>query len=455
MTKILILAYYFPPIGGGGVQRVVKFVKYLPQFGYKPIVVTGPIGGSSDLWAPEDGTLGAEIPPEAELHRVPGPEPHPPGRWRRRADRLLSRPSAFDRWWVEGAVDVGRSVGADAALVFGELVPYITGRAAARLARELGKPLVADLQDPWALDEMWLYPSFAHRLLDRREMRRVLCSASAVVMNTPEAAVRVQGRFPELAPDFVTSIPNGYDAEDFVGEPPARSDRKFRIVHSGYLYTRLGLEQERLGGRLRKLIGGMPVPEVQFLTRSHVFLLEAVGRLLRSDPSLRSVLEVHFAGVLTEFDREVAARSPVVRLHGYLDHASTLDLVRTADLLFLPMQDLPAGMRAGLVPGKTYEYLGSGRPLLAAVPDGDVRDLLAEAGHADVCRPGDVAAMAELISARIAAWRAGPAPAVPNAEVVRRYERKHQTEELVRVFSRVLGEQESPVVHEAAPQAGS
>ena len=92
MTKILILAYYFPPIGGGGVQRVVKFVKYLPQFGYKPIVVTGPIGGSSDLWAPEDGTLG-KTPGAPGLVAGPGEA----GGDSPRADRLVRRPRQSPR----------------------------------------------------------------------------------------------------------------------------------------------------------------------------------------------------------------------------------------------------------------------------------------------------------------------------------------------------------------------
>jgi glycosyltransferase involved in cell wall biosynthesis len=198
-----------------------------------------------------------------------------------------------------------------------------------------------------------------------------------------------------------------------------------------------GLEH-RDRGRVRRLLGGMPVPEVDFLTRSHVYLLEAVERVLRADPSLRFVLQVHLVGALTDADREVASRSPVVRLHGYVDHATTVELVVTADLLFLPMQDLPVGMRAGLVPGKTYEYLRSGRPILAAVPDGDARDLLAEAGNAFLCRPADVTAMAEAIAGEVKRWRAGVIRPGPNPAVVGRYERRRQTGELARLLDDVL-----------------
>ena len=71
---MLFLAYHFPPIGGGGVQRNAKFARYLPEFGHVPIVVTGP-GSSDDRWAPQDDTLGEDV-EGIEVHRVPGPEPH-------------------------------------------------------------------------------------------------------------------------------------------------------------------------------------------------------------------------------------------------------------------------------------------------------------------------------------------------------------------------------------------
>jgi glycosyltransferase involved in cell wall biosynthesis len=433
VKRVLFVAYHFPPIGGGGVQRAVKFCRYLVEFGYQPVVVTGP-GGSEDLWAPEDVTLGAGLPPEVEVHRVSGPEPLPTTGWRARADRALDLMPAARRWWVEGALRVGRRVGRDAEVVLGELVPYVTARAASRLAHDLGLPWVADLQDPWALDEMWLYPSALHRARDTARMRRQLGSANAIVMNTPEAALRVRHRFPELASRVAEAIPNGFDPADFEGVAAADGPPGvFRIVHSGYLHTDAGMRHRRTG-RLRRLLGGAPVPGVDFLTRSHVFLLEAIGRLIAAEPRLASEIEVHLAGVLTAGDRAVAAASPVVRMHGYLPHAETIALLKSADLLFLPMHDLPAGVRAGLVPGKTYEYLGSGRPILAAVPDGDARELLTEAGNASVCRPADVGRMAEIIAGRISEWRNGHEPPAPRPDVLTRYERRRQTQQLARVL---------------------
>jgi glycosyltransferase involved in cell wall biosynthesis len=136
---------------------------------------------------------------------------------------------------------------------------------------------------------------------------------------------------------------------------------------------------------------------VDILTRSHVFLIAAIDRLLSSEPGLAGRIELHLAGALTPKDRELARARPYVRRHGQLGHAETIALMRSADLLFLPMHELPPGRRAGLIPYKTYEYLAAERPVLAAVPDGDVRDLLAPLKHATVCRPSDVGGMAGAI----------------------------------------------------------
>ena len=89
--------------------------------------------------------------------------------------------------------------------------PYQTAAAGARLARELGKPWVADLGDPWAFDEMIAYPTRVHRRLELRRMRSLLGQADAVVMSTPEAVRRVLTAFPEFRRKSVQAIANGYE----------------------------------------------------------------------------------------------------------------------------------------------------------------------------------------------------------------------------------------------------
>jgi len=281
-----------------------------------------------------------------------------------------------------------------------------------------------------------VYPSALHRRRDLARMGAQLRTAAAIVMSTPEAVTRLLAAFPDLAGKPVVAIPNGYAAEDFDGARPARDDGTFRIVHTGYLHTELGLQLRR-SLPLRRLLRGS-VPGLDILTRSHVNLVEAINRLLARDPSLRDTLRLHLAGILTDDDRRVAADCPVVELHGYVTHGEAIELMRSADLLFLPMQSLPPGVRATIVPGKTYEYLASETPILGAVPEGDARDILLEAGNAIVVRPDDVDGITAALEGRLQAFRAGVPPSPPRADVVSRFEYRRLAEQLAGVFDEVL-----------------
>jgi glycosyltransferase involved in cell wall biosynthesis len=296
---------------------------------------------------------------------------------------------------LEGSVDV----------VHASVAPYSTAGTAVAAARRLGRPLVVDLEDPWALDEMLVYPSRWHRRLELGRMGNLLRNADAVVMNAPEARRRVLEAF-RLPPDRVASIPNAYDPADFAAPVPEREDGRFRIVHTGSLHTDLGLAQ-RSSARFRERVLGGGAADVDLLTRSHVYLLEAIGSLLAGRPELEPEIEVILAGVFTPEDRAVADRYPFVQLRDFVPHAEAVALLRSADLLFLPLYDLPEGRRAGLVPQKTYEYLAAGPPILAAVPDGDARDLLAASGVARVCRPRDTEGMAEAVLGELERRRSG------------------------------------------------
>src|SRR5271154_1511994 len=100
MTKVLFLSYYFPPVGGTGVQRAHKFVLYLPAEGFLPIVLAAPTL-IDDKWAPSDPSLLAKVPSNIPVHRVAGPMPPSPGKLRSRAERWLGLTAEFENWWCD------------------------------------------------------------------------------------------------------------------------------------------------------------------------------------------------------------------------------------------------------------------------------------------------------------------------------------------------------------------
>src|SRR5215217_546208 len=198
MPRALLVARHFPPIGGAGVHRTVGSVRHLASRGYDVVLVTGP-GQQRGRWDFQDPGLLAGIPDGAEIHRVDGPEPAGPGRLLGKLEHLAQRPSEWVRWWVDQAVELGARVGADADVVIASCAPYETAHAGARLAARLGVPWVADLEDPWALDEMRLYPTGLHHRLDRHRMRRALRGAPAIIRPAREAAPRARESFPGRA----------------------------------------------------------------------------------------------------------------------------------------------------------------------------------------------------------------------------------------------------------------
>ncbi len=401
------------------------------------MVVTGPEAAGAE-WAPPDESLAAAVPPGTRLFRAPGPEPARRRGWRSRGSRWLRLRPPFARWWSDAAVSAGRAAAAevDVDLIYASMSPFETAEAAARLSRELGKPWVADLRDPWALDDWLVYPTRLHRRLELRRMRAALAPASAVIMNTPEATAQARRHVPELAGKPVVTIPNGFDGADFAEAVSARRDNAFRIVHAGFVHVREDRGHRR-AGIVRELLGGA-VKGLDAGARSHVYLLQAVQQVLRRRPDLEGRIEVHLAGILSDADRRVPGFE-LVTAHGYLPHDETVALLRSADLLFLPMHDLPEGRRARIVPGKTYEYLAARRPILAAVPDGDVRDLMREAGNAFVVRPKDVDGMARVLEQeadRVFAGRGGPNA---NEDLLRSHERRELTRRLAEVFDSLSG----------------
>ena len=374
MRSVLILSYYFPPVGGAGAQRPAAFVRYLPRSGYQPIVVTGP-GPAHSRWTPQDESLLAKLPDgtAGATSARSGPVRHG---LRPRASGSISRASDGLGSVVDRRSDHVRrgSWKRDRPRVCLDVPVQLGGRGKPNRGK-LRLPWIADLGDPWALDEMMVYPTRAHRRLAIRQMRDGLQSAAAIVMSTQEAVFRVREAFPEFD--------DKHDRRDSewvrLGRFRRRRAGPVTQTSSGIVHTRVfpygawGCASEML-----RPCGGSSVetvPGVDFLTRSHYFLLEAVDRLPAGgslagaaprDPSRRCA----FGGrprAGCGVTRHAVAR---IRLATRRHWSCSAQPISSS----LPMQDLRAGVRATIVPGKTYEYLATGRPILAAVPDGDARD---------------------------------------------------------------------------------
>jgi glycosyltransferase involved in cell wall biosynthesis len=456
--SVLYLAYFFPPRGGAAVQRSLKFARYLPQFGWRPLVVAN--GGTTVLQdnatKVQDPTLLNELPEcavvryttltEAEKHEYDKAQ----SKWRQRLN--VTDPMG---WWCGPAVRAGmelvREYKPQAIVV--TMSPFTAAVCGVELKKRTGLPLVFDLRDPWALDETRIYPTRWHGSRDWVAMSKALAAADLVVMNTPQAAVSVAEEFAneiqgrgDACPSKVIAITNGYDGADFAHNghsQPAAPQDVLRIVHTGMFHSELAeVWDDVLAGRgfMNRL--KYPRRPINLWTRTPRYLLRAMEAAVKRGDIPDGKIELVLVGEITDHDRELIAQSPVakmVQVLGYRTHAESVSWLQSADLLFLPNHTPLDGGPTLVVPGKTYEYLGSGRPILAMCPQGDMRDFVLAAKAGVVVGGEDVEGATRALVDFYRAKQEGRAPVQPERAMVERFERRELTRKLAAGLDELVG----------------
>ena len=449
MKNVLFISYYFPPIGGAGVQRSAKFVKYLPQFGWRPIVLTT----ARDSYHVHrefqlDETVGAGLQESAhEVQRLRDPEP-------RRIRRFLERMRIFPLFWfflyplfwepqvlwALAAVIKGLRLirTKEISAIYTTSGPYCTVVTGLLLKWFTRKPWVVDLRDPWTKDFVGMWPSLLHRKLDQWFARFALSRADHVIANTPVSKRLFEELLGEDCRGRISSITNGYDEADFSPSRSTADSRVFRIVHVGSLGTGIGpmprTGLKRLLDMVKKLPGGYDTTTYSaryFLEGLHVLVKER-----RIEPDQLDVVLVGF--VPEECVRQIRECSlgNVVNVKGYQPHSEAVSLLENADALWLPLP-VPNDRLLPVVPAKLYEYMRSGKPVLALIPPGDAHDFLEESGLGFFADPRDPEDIARTLLQLYAEHRNGGIEVKPNWNFIRQFERNKLTKKLADVFNRL------------------
>jgi glycosyltransferase involved in cell wall biosynthesis len=449
--RVLFIAYYYPPAGGGGVQRSAKFVKYLRRLGIEVTVLTAERREESALGpVPLDRSLLGDVAgAAAEIVRLPDPEPVRVRRWleRRRIFRLAwtfgfrwfaEAGAAWCRTAARAAPRIAREQNAD--LVYTSSGPYRATIAGRRVQRRAGIPWVADFRDPWTDDFIGVWPTPLHYLLERRFQRRMLRAADLVIANTPTLRDLFLGIVGNRHRDRIEVLPNGFDAEDFDGDAP-KPGGPFTIVYAGTLEV----TPDKYDGRswTRRVQRWLTYSPHRYRLDAYGlrYVAAAIALLRRERPEVASEIRVEVFGYATPYHRDAVERAGVadaVRFHGQVDHPVSVAAIRRADaLLLLSPSSADPIRRFPRVLGKTYEYMATNNPILALVPEGDMKDFLRAAGTAVFARPDDPADIARAIADLVGARRDGRSLVSANPAAIREFDRRRQAIRLANLFARV------------------
>ncbi|MGE3174728.1 MAG: glycosyltransferase family 4 protein [Planctomycetota bacterium] len=423
--RVLLFAYYFPPDGGAGTQRPASFARHLPAHGVDCTVVTRTPPPQRNFFEPPDEGLLTQL------------------RDRSRIVRTASSGDDFDGWLREVHATGDRAIrGHRPDVLLVTMSPFRLWPVVEALASAHGLPVVADLRDPWALDGVLTFRTWWHWRAEFARMRAMLRRADGVVANTPECRRLFLEAAPRRAADRIAVIPNGWDAEDFA--PPAprvEPGDQLRLVFTGSFLCAPLYERDSLPGRLRRALRHRAEPIVAS-GRTPVHLLQALRLLRERGSAAAAAVRFVSVGQTDPWLERCVAESGVqdrVELTGYQPHAATVAAMRTADALFLTLHGLPPGHRSRIVPGKTYEYLATGRPILGALPAGDARELVDASGRGFCADPTDAGDLAQALERLHARWRQGEFAAAQTMPRLAEYERAHLAGRLAAFLSRVAG----------------
>ncbi len=404
-----MIAYYFPPLGGAGVQRTTKFAKYLAQAGWQVRVITV----EPPVFEVQDASLLDEIKSERiQIYRVAYEIPwrgldHLPGGWRLRA--LLEKYLLFpDRMagWLLPVLQLAEKICLDrpGITVYTTSAPYTAHLIGQALKEKYSITWIADFRDEWSENPYLKLPAWLIKRHQQAE-KEVLLAADAVLSVTENITQGLAGMVPEAQTVFRT-IPNGFDPDDFKGL--VLSDIKnspcFIIAHLGTL------NQARM-----ELIKQL-VKEVQQLVES--------GQI--SAQKLRISLIGSGGARLPELPEWV-------EWGDYLPHQAALAVMANSQLLVLAEPN-PAAFT-----GKVFEYLGLGKPILGMVhPASPAASLILEAEAGWVVGLSDSRELiGRVILTTYQAWEEQQRITTPRLEVITRYNRQHQAAQLAALIEEV------------------
>jgi glycosyltransferase involved in cell wall biosynthesis len=434
-----MISYVFPPMAAVGGYRTIKFCKYLPENGWEPVVLTVRKGFNYAY----DRSLLDELDPGLKIYRSGNWEPHvwwekrsagkqkkPPGlseistdaarkpeaaepvlaRAKKYLRQLLSFPDANNFWIPFGVATGLRAVRKENIdVIFSTSPPasaHVVGHVLSRLT---GRRHVIDFRDLWTLNENYaaknLHDSIAR--LDRAWEKKVIKNAAAIITATGSFTEEMRSSNEYKNPSLFHTITNGLDADDFRNiRYPEKKNEKFTILHLGSLYG----------------------------NRRPDFFFDCLKAWLEARPEVKDRVIVSFIGNTPDYSSRLSEMEldNTVSFAHHIPHARVLNKLWEADLLLLLLGFSDKGH--SVIPAKLFEYIATGRPILAFSPAGEAEKIIDRYDRGMTVSSPDRERVVKFLDGTFRKWKDAPGPAASGFLLPDAFNRKH----LARKLSEIL-----------------
>jgi len=404
-------------MGLSGVQRTLKFVKYLPENQWTPIVLTT----TAPAFYAFDESLENDIPESCIIYRTEKDPTNPLGKHKA---KKMTYPSGFlqkarrmflqtflqpdsRRNWKKHALKTAETIikEHDINVIYATAPPFTDFLVGYELAKKHNLPLIIDYRDLWVDNAYYYYTTPFHRLYASKMESKILDYASKIIVITRSMKQSLLNRYKSVAYSEVAIIPHGYDSEDFMlAKPLVRIDRtKFVITHSGLFPDDL-------------------TPK---------YFLKAAKKFIESNSVNSNEIELRFVGILKKSHLKMINKLGLAENVKHLDYVPHIEAVKNlmeSDLLWMMVPN------SIVTPSRVFEYIGSGKNMILCSPESNITKIAEDTGLATICPPKDIEAIEKALKLKYIEWKSSSLPK-GKEEIIAKYDRKLLTTELARELS--------------------
>lgn len=420
MFKVLVLAYYYPPMGLSGVQRTLKFTKYMHQFNWEPTVITA---GDIAYFAHDFALLKEAEEAGVRIIRTESYDPNAiigkkygtinmPKEFLRKAYSNFTKTFFIPdnkKSWAKRAYLKAKELlkNEHFDIIFVTIPPYSSFVFASKLKKEFNIPLFVDYRDLWLGNHFAFYPTALHRIMHKKLEYNALRTSDKIIAINRRIKEKLLTTYNFLNFNEIVIIPHGFDPDDFEKEETKlNSTGKLRLTYAGIFYE----------------------------TITPVHFLNAFKQLSIERPDITAKYELEFIGLLRKENKKLITElglNDFITEVGYLEHNEAVKRIKQSDVLWMMIGN--SKNADTISTSKLFEYFGSRKPVLGCVPDGVAKIALGEYGASFITSSDNVNEIKNMLIRIHDLYMANNLPK-PNEEFVNKHDRKKLTEQLTTQF---------------------